>query len=821
MTLTNSNAENIFQGDGVATVFPTTIRAYDEDQIVVYLRENDTDSLQTLTTHYTLSGIAAVTSPASTVVTVTMLDAPDANQELVVVRATPLTQETRLTTSRAFSGETLERQFDLITMMIQEMKEQVDRSFKVAPGLDATTPVFDQDSLANLITYAETAAAAAASVIARAPSYYDTLAQLKADTTNFPLDTMLTVRETGVTYQVKNSPTTGHLQRDDLRPINVVRVPDMLTGAEVYGGTPSVATILAAPAFLANRNGVLSAEALGIKIGSLNDDNNVTRMADVAPEIVGGDISKLTFGPGSFYFSNTVANLEGSNFVLEGLGKGLTSLVLSSDTGSHRGKFIKLGGFADVYVFTATAGQVNFSGVATSGGTLTFTVSSVLTVQVNGEDVDFTSNSGTQTVTLEVAAALNDKVRIEVSTSTYGRIKMRGFTFDCLSGTADQNQPFINLGAIADFEMTDIRVLSRVAGLIRCGYEGTVARTVIRDVMGNIDPLNSTTCIDIAQAGNFEMHNVFLTGPRDAGIKTSQMIRLKPLSGASIDTFKLEKCALYCADGVNRNMEIDMTDGSVTNVWLDQVTFDQGIINNVRVIDGGATFARWARNFWTSKGYFRLTRESPNASARNILVDITGSNTRLDNFAFQGLLGFGPASAVRVAKSNAGSQINGFKIHHTEFAHQETDAGATPVTACVDIEAENVSIKDCFVAPAFHSSVVRVNYFARTTGDVDGFEITRNDNTQCLLGDMLHTTYAAASEARIVEGNKKPTLREYSTTAGTNRLDNKTHAINRAGKFKGKIVMHSNTGFPVYASGPADTDPWNYCHDNTTCTTPA
>jgi hypothetical protein len=74
---------------------------------------------------------------------------------------------------------------------------------------------------------------------------------------------------------------------------------------------------------------------------------------------------------------------------------------------------------------------------------------------------------------------------------------------------------------------------------------------------------------------------------------------------------------------------------------------------------------------------------------------------------------------------------------------------------------------------------------------------------------------------RIVRDNFLPTAVSYATSTGGNNLGNKTHAINRAGKTTGKIVMNSTTGFPVYAAGPLDTDPWKYVHDNTTLVTPA
>lgn len=159
MTITNENTENLFSGNGVTTVFPTNIFALEEEQITVYLREDGVDTLQTLTTHYTLSNLD---TPAG--VTITMLVAPTADQEVIVVRDTPRTQELDLTTTRAYNPEVLMDTLDRIVMMMQEVTDEIARAFKVKPGIGSPVEIEDATALAGLTSFtaiAETAAAVA------------------------------------------------------------------------------------------------------------------------------------------------------------------------------------------------------------------------------------------------------------------------------------------------------------------------------------------------------------------------------------------------------------------------------------------------------------------------------------------------------------------------------------------------------------------------------------------------------------------------------------------------------------------------------------
>ena len=69
--------------------------------------------------------------------------APALNARIVIMRKVPLTQETDYQENEILAAETLERNFDKLTMQIQQLKEQADRA--------VTVDIFDDTNTANLI----------------------------------------------------------------------------------------------------------------------------------------------------------------------------------------------------------------------------------------------------------------------------------------------------------------------------------------------------------------------------------------------------------------------------------------------------------------------------------------------------------------------------------------------------------------------------------------------------------------------------------------------------------------------------------------------
>lgn len=89
------------------------------------------ENLQTLTTHYSLSG----GPPVTTVNTVT---APLAGQELIVIRESALTQDLDFVETSPWSPLLVEKQFDRLVLLLQEQGERLGRAFVAPAGESAT-----------------------------------------------------------------------------------------------------------------------------------------------------------------------------------------------------------------------------------------------------------------------------------------------------------------------------------------------------------------------------------------------------------------------------------------------------------------------------------------------------------------------------------------------------------------------------------------------------------------------------------------------------------------------------------------------------------
>ena len=129
MTVTNATLESsLFSGNGVTTAFATGFQFDDEADIQVILRASDgTETVQTLTTHYTVSGAG---NPSGG--TVTMVTAPASGKKLRIVRNLDYTQGTDYTEGTAFPAATHENALDKLTQLTQQLAHELKRAPKLA-----------------------------------------------------------------------------------------------------------------------------------------------------------------------------------------------------------------------------------------------------------------------------------------------------------------------------------------------------------------------------------------------------------------------------------------------------------------------------------------------------------------------------------------------------------------------------------------------------------------------------------------------------------------------------------------------------------------
>lgn len=146
MTLSAAANRVSYAGDGTTTSFAFAFTLWAASEVKVYLvSSTGVQTLKTITTHYTLS---TSTFPAASL-NVTMVTAPATGETLVLVRSQALSQALDLVNGDPLPSDLIERRFDILTGIIQNLSERVDRALSLPVG----------SSLANL-TYEAPAAAA-------------------------------------------------------------------------------------------------------------------------------------------------------------------------------------------------------------------------------------------------------------------------------------------------------------------------------------------------------------------------------------------------------------------------------------------------------------------------------------------------------------------------------------------------------------------------------------------------------------------------------------------------------------------------------------
>jgi hypothetical protein len=138
MTVSSSTSRVSYNGNGSTTVFAYTFKVLDQDDLTVIVRSsNGTETVQTITTHYTVSGVGSDSGG-----NVTMVTAPASGETITILREQPLTQGLDLVPNDPFPAETLEEALDKLTFMVQTIDEEVGRSIKASRTNTISTTEF-------------------------------------------------------------------------------------------------------------------------------------------------------------------------------------------------------------------------------------------------------------------------------------------------------------------------------------------------------------------------------------------------------------------------------------------------------------------------------------------------------------------------------------------------------------------------------------------------------------------------------------------------------------------------------------------------------
>ena len=138
MTISSTTVRNSYSGNGSTTVFAYTFKILDDDEIQVIIRSSTgTETTKTKTTHYTVSGVGSSGGG-----NITFLTAPGATETVVLKRNTTKTQETDYVANDPFPANSHEEALDRVTMIAQEIQEELGRSIKLSKTNTMTSTEF-------------------------------------------------------------------------------------------------------------------------------------------------------------------------------------------------------------------------------------------------------------------------------------------------------------------------------------------------------------------------------------------------------------------------------------------------------------------------------------------------------------------------------------------------------------------------------------------------------------------------------------------------------------------------------------------------------
>ena len=457
MTISTTTIKNSYSGNGSTSVFNYTFKITDEDHIQVIIRSAaGTETTKTKTSHYNVSGVG---NSGGGQITFTSGNIPANTETIILSRSTPQTQGLDLIENDPMPAENLETAFDKVTLIAQELQEQLDRSLKVSKTATITTPEITADAsaragkllgfdstgnaldatidgtgvatsataaatsatnAANSATAAATSATAAENAKNAAEAALDTFDDdfLGAKSSNPSVDNDGNALADGALYfdttnNVMKVYDLGNTQWKQLTPTSAqqTNIDAAVANASninaVAGATSNINAVAGDLTDINTLAGISGLSTLGNNASSVvNAGNNITGINSFAARYrVQAGVPSSSNDVGDLVFDTTAAKLkvfDGSSYALAGS---------------------SVNGTSQRFRYVATAGQTTFSGNDANGNSLTYDVASgtaFADIYLNGvklDTSDFTATNGTSIV-LGSAAQLND-VLVVVSFGTF------------------------------------------------------------------------------------------------------------------------------------------------------------------------------------------------------------------------------------------------------------------------------------------------------------------------------------------------------------------------------------------------------------------
>jgi len=140
MTISSTTVKNSYSGNGSTTQFAYSFKIFADSDLQVIIRSSTgTETVKTITTHYTVAGAGNANGGS---VTFTSGNIPASGETVVLRRAVPQTQAIDYIANDPFPAESHEEGLDRATMTTQQVQEELNRSIKLSRTNTMTSTEF-------------------------------------------------------------------------------------------------------------------------------------------------------------------------------------------------------------------------------------------------------------------------------------------------------------------------------------------------------------------------------------------------------------------------------------------------------------------------------------------------------------------------------------------------------------------------------------------------------------------------------------------------------------------------------------------------------
>jgi hypothetical protein len=140
MTISSTTVKNSYSGNGTLDTFNYTFKVFANADVQVIIRDaSATETVKTLTTHYTVTGAG---SASGGTIVFTNGNIPSGTETVVIRRASPQTQAIDYIANDPFPAESHEEGLDRSMMAVQQLQEEVNRSIKLSRTNTMTSTEF-------------------------------------------------------------------------------------------------------------------------------------------------------------------------------------------------------------------------------------------------------------------------------------------------------------------------------------------------------------------------------------------------------------------------------------------------------------------------------------------------------------------------------------------------------------------------------------------------------------------------------------------------------------------------------------------------------